>query len=32
MAQLRNEQGVEKIVDLILAMGGLPKVQSAKIA
>lgn len=32
MAQLRNEQGVEKIVDLILEMGGLPKVQSAKIA
>ncbi|MBF9021493.1 urease accessory protein UreG [Rhodobacterales bacterium HKCCA1058] len=32
MAQLRNEQGVEKIVDLILEMGGLPKVHSAKIA
>ena len=32
MAQLRNEQGVEKIVDLILEMGGLRKVQSAKIA
>jgi len=32
MAQLRNDQGVEKIFDLILEMGGLPQVQSAKIA